>query len=864
MKVRVGWLVGLMLGVSLAAAQVDVNDLVGKLTDPAGPVPAADRPAAYAQVIDGLAPGLASDDVGTRQTAKNQLEKLVHYAARPGADDERQAMVGGVVKLLLANQPKRIRIYLLQMLTVTGGREALGPLVGLLDDNDQDVAEMARLALANNPDPAAVKALIFALNRAQGDDKIGFVTALGYRREDSVVDALAGLLTSETKLATAAARSLQEIGTTAALQALAKAEPQDGGVSYRTLDTAIIATADTLRRAGETAAPAAACKALFEANWTNDYEKTAALRVWALSTGRDGLRVLLDQLDGDYAWLAARMAADFQGDGVAKAFADRLPTLPADVQTVLIGALRERGDKAVLPALRALVDGEADEAVMSAATEAIGMLGDVQDLDRLLKLLADGQGTVKRSAQAALEVLGGDDVLNELLKRLQTATGAQLNRVLTMLYHRRGDKTSQALLDLALAVGDEDKRAAALETLADVGRLVDFGKLVQAMPKLAAAGLGTEAAEAARALQDRYPAGALEAGPILAVMDKAAKSARPALLRLLGATGSDAALTALSSALAEGPDAERAAALASFADWPNNKPLQSVLDFIAAGQFAGPRQEEFAAARHLLSIDPNRGEVDLLKAATAGLDKLDKGARLRSLKGIATIADKDALALLRAHLGDGPEVAAMLVTSAQTLSAAYRDDALAAIGEAVAAAKDDKVKQAATDLQAKIQGWGDAITAWQISPLYAPTGFNTGRLFKEPFDPEQGKPVVWSLVPGTIVIDQGMVNLDDSPIFGDNRTVYLRTAIVSDQAQPARLLVGSDDGNKIWLNGKLVNQVDTSRGHGYGADKVDVDLQQGRNELLFKIINGGGNWRGSLRIVGRDDQPLAGISATVE
>lgn len=863
MKVRMNWWWCLALTASLAAAQ-DAGELVGKLTDPTGPLPAGERPAAYAQAVDLLAPGLALDDAGRRQVAKNLLEKLVHHAARPGAEDERQAMSGALVKLLLSNQPKRMRIFYLQMLQVIGGREAIGPLVALLDDGDADVAEVARLALANNPDPGAGKALLEALDRAKDAARLGLVTALGYRREASAVASLAKLLTGETALANAAAQALQQIATEAALAALLDAKPQDGGIAAQTLDTAVLDAAEKLWKSGQGKLAAQACEAVFK-RAKQASTQAAALRGWALALGEGGLKLLLDQLDGDYGWLAARLAADFPGKDVAKAFAERLGKLAPDVQVVLIGALRERGEQVVLPALRALADGDATEAVKVAAVEAIGMLGELQDLDRLIRLLGDNAGGVKRAAQAALEVLGGDDVRDELLKRLKSATGADLNRILTMLYHRRGAVTSQALLDLAMADGDVERREAALETLGDVGRLEDFIKLVQAMPKLAAAGLGTVAAETARALQDRYPTGALEAQPILEVMDQAAKAARPALLRLLGATGSDKALTVLSAALADGGEAERAAALASFADWPNDKPVQSVLDFIASGKYAGPQNEEYAAARHLLALTPNRGEAELLAAALEGLKHLDGPGRLRSLRGLATIADKQALAALRAHLSDGPEVAGMLVTAADTLSAAYRDDALAAVDEALAATQDTKVKQAAADLQAKIRGWGNAVTAWRISPLYNPRGFDAGRLFNEKFDPETGKnPVRWELVPGSIVVEQGLVDLDRSPIFGNNRAVYLRTALVSNQAQAVRFEVGSDDGNKLWLNDKLISAVDASRAHSYGADKIDVQLVAGRNELLFKIINGGGNWRGSLKVVGQDGQPVSGVTATVE
>ncbi|CAN5552059.1 hypothetical protein BH10PLA1_BH10PLA1_10550 [soil metagenome] len=56
------------------------------------------------------------------------------------------------------------------------------------------------------------------------------------------------------------------------------------------------------------------------------------------------------------------------------------------------------------------------------------------------------------------------------------------------------------------------------------------------------------------------------------------------------------------------------------------------------------------------------------------------------------------------------------------------------------------------------------------------------------------------------------------------------------------LRVGSDDGIKIWLNGKLVHTNEVMRGYIAGEDEVPVFLQAGVNKIVIKISQGEGGW----------------------
>lgn len=64
---------------------------------------------------------------------------------------------------------------------------------------------------------------------------------------------------------------------------------------------------------------------------------------------------------------------------------------------------------------------------------------------------------------------------------------------------------------------------------------------------------------------------------------------------------------------------------------------------------------------------------------------------------------------------------------------------------------------------------------------------------------------------------------------------------------PAWLAIGSDDGVKAWLDGKVVHVNETYRKFKFDEDLVPVQMARGRHTVLLKISQGGGNWQCSLR-----------------
>lgn len=81
---------------------------------------------------------------------------------------------------------------------------------------------------------------------------------------------------------------------------------------------------------------------------------------------------------------------------------------------------------------------------------------------------------------------------------------------------------------------------------------------------------------------------------------------------------------------------------------------------------------------------------------------------------------------------------------------------------------------------------------------------------------------------------------------GDDQenVVYGSVTLDSPQKQQTKMLVGSDNNHKIWLNGQLVNEkLNWAWAHNYG-ESFPVTLKQGKNVLLVAVHDAGGAWSG--------------------
>ena len=82
---------------------------------------------------------------------------------------------------------------------------------------------------------------------------------------------------------------------------------------------------------------------------------------------------------------------------------------------------------------------------------------------------------------------------------------------------------------------------------------------------------------------------------------------------------------------------------------------------------------------------------------------------------------------------------------------------------------------------------------------------------------------------------------------------YARVVLQADKPATLLLAMGSDDGLAVFLGGRRVFAHDVLRGMKPGEDEAEVPLAAGRNELLFKVTQAGGDFGLAVtaRVLGR-------------
>jgi hypothetical protein len=82
--------------------------------------------------------------------------------------------------------------------------------------------------------------------------------------------------------------------------------------------------------------------------------------------------------------------------------------------------------------------------------------------------------------------------------------------------------------------------------------------------------------------------------------------------------------------------------------------------------------------------------------------------------------------------------------------------------------------------------------------------------------------------------------------------IYGLAYVHSPDDRTTHILLGSDDGVRLWLNDELVHSNPAYRGHYPDQDKIKVNLRKGWNKVFIKVLQGDGGWGFYLRFADPD------------
>jgi hypothetical protein len=259
--------------------------------------------------------------------------------------------------------------------------------------------------------------------------------------------------------------------------------------------------------------------------------------------------------------------------------------------------------------------------------------------------------------------------------------------------------------------------------------------------------------------------------------------------------------------------------------------------------------------------------AERLRLVRAGLETARRpDDRKRALAVLASVPHPEALRLAT-DLADEEavraEAHAACVRIASAIGARHPSAARAALTTVRDETRDDALRSRATEALAALDRFKGYVTGWQAAGPYRKEGKECRELFDMPFAPERPDAaggVTWRPAPAPA--DPALSwQADLSGLVGGNHAVmYLRARVRSPAARRVRLEIGTDDGVKVWLNGRLVHANNAVRGLTPGQDTAEAELKKGVNTFLVKVTQHTLGCGACVRICHPDGSPVEDLA----
>ncbi len=659
------------------------------------------------------------------------------------------------------------------------------------------------------------------------------------------------------------ARTGEEAGQAAAREALSKLGPAAVPPLFTRLaavpgaddvptQLAANAVVQAAARAGPPAVRHAMATALLAeaAKTQGTAARRYALELASYVAGPENVEALVALLkDSEVDEMARWTLARIPGEAADRAL---LAALPASDRWLKVGLLDALGQRGVLPAV-APIRAElrsADEATRLAALGALGRIPDPTSEATLRALLT--RGTAREQAAATDAYLRLADSL------------------VARAYSGRGTGNRQNDLELPLAI---------YRWAADLGphtavRVAGMVGLVRASAGEALGAVLVRLEKADPALRGAAIAALSDTSGITVAVARALDQAKPEakriLIEMIGRRGSRAATPTLMK-VAQDPDlATAAAAIAALGRIRD----PAAADLLLRLAEYGPAANRPAAVQALLAVGgalEDRQQVRFVFERGLRLATTDE-ERTLALRGLAAVAEAASLPLVEPYLAAGalraeaaPAAARIAVRLAQGGSL---EKGTALLQQALNAAGTPELRRSvllrlrSLGITVEVGGGRGHIARWHVlGPLAGRQRWTRA----DAFDPKaeldlkksvsvDGRDVPWKEV--AVTDPDGVLDLEQAVARQDDAVAYLYTEIESKAEQSVQFKIGSDDGFVLWVNGERAGEHLGDRAYMPDQDSIPARLIAGKNRILLKITQGGGQWAAGVRITNPDGSPF--------
>ncbi|MHC4527432.1 MAG: HEAT repeat domain-containing protein [Planctomycetota bacterium] len=782
------------------------------------------------------------------------LNFLYESAVRSQSEpDLREKLNKGLASVLESDAAYDAKQFACRQLALTATAEHIPVLAKHL--KDEKMSHMVLYVLTHIDSPEVDKTLLANLDEATGRAKLGIINMLGNRQCSAAVTALGKLVVSDNQqFAVEAVKALGRIGTESARGILQKALADSEHPAKDVLPEACLECADRFLEKHQNAPAAELYKAVFSSACPA-HVRAAALKGLSEALGEKAGPFVAQSLKSDNKHIygmAVVIIRSTPEKKTAETMVAELTDLRPAIQVMLINSLAARSDGAGVTIIKDACQSDSVE-VRATALRALGKVGDESSISLLAKHASEGVGDEQIAALESLASLPDENVNAAIIDKLSSSDNAGKAVICRVLLQRNAVEAAPALVK-AVRIDDPSVRAEALKALHglagqhEIPAMVDLIFIVEP----------TQADQVGKALAAVARRNAVHqqcTENILSKLNNARnEKQRVALLTTLGGLGNELALPVLRQSLQDNSSGIRYAAIKALSAWPDAAAAADLLKVVRSTD--NPTHSVLAL----------RGYIDLIDTAALPADnKLEHYQQTMELasqdaekkKVLSVLADinmPEAFEMAMLHL-DNPslrnEAALAACAIAQKI---YTSKGRQLKGDLEKITESDISKstiEQARQILRNIDELKYYVMDWEVSGPYMQEGKSYNELFDIPFAPEidGGKGAKWRKMPeGTDASQPWYLDLLKALDGGEQRVAYLRTKLKWPEEQQVKFWIGSDDGNKVWVNDKVVHSNNVARPFSLDQDSAMVTLKKGENIIMMKITQNNLPWGASLRI----------------
>ncbi len=726
---------------------------------------------------------------------------------------------------------------------------------------DKETIDLGCRILEQIPEKEATQALLNALKRdgITEDDKISFINSLGRRKDNLAIGELSKYLDdSSSKVQNSAIIALGSIGGKEAGNILWNWAKNKSMTDNSEVQSALLKIASRLVEDSQGKDTALEIySSLFSDDKTTSINKGYALRGLVQLKGKDALNEVWQSVYSEDTILSSTgidLLKDptFSEDLILEKCVNSLKIASPRIQLGLLEVIASRKMKEAVLQVLALVEKSEGE-VKTSAIQCLGQMGDNRAIEPLINIVLNNSREIREIAKDALIKLDSPDGNKYLMEKIQKGSPEVKKLAVELITERRAIEAKGIMKD-AIAKNDKDIIEGALNYLAVLGNEEDLPFLFDK-------------------LMSNAENGSIYIPAISLIMDRTGDEGRKVMLiteqwqlckndvqkkliiTLLGNVKSPEACAMLEILLASEPNL-KTSILQVMGQCDDANTLQKIVNGIAQETDEEVKNVGILSSLNILRTlnltDKQKYDyyVSLWKMA-GNKPNLQKNI----LGGLAKLSLLEVLDFINGvNINDAIKAdwANARFSIARNISFSYPSKTIPILEETLPNLKDNQAKEVGNLLNG-LKNKGDFLCSWSVSGPYRIEDYSARRLFDEvslPPETDVNSVQDWRILPMKVRED-GLIYADLADFLGGEVecVAYVLCKLKLPEPSNAKLLLGSNDGVKVWLNGKLIHSYPEGRTMTPDQDQIPVTLQN-ENVLLMAVYNQGAAWEFTVKLQG--------------